>query len=457
MVENKQIPKIAAYGTAQINLQSKMYYSDVFFWQQSLLPAKNVLIYSSRQTTVRHWQEIQEAGMHIVALHPRLVDVDEIPIFSPSFHIKTKQLNQRQGSFHFLERWFLDTEVWRYNYKKHYWLNFFEQYGIKVHYSEFKYDNEHIAIADVLNELGGVSAMWQRSYEEFATPEATIVADLLFSFTPQRFEIEKQNNSRISYHIATGYHGDFRFPILRNQAQQVRASLQKNGARHIIAFYDEATGDDGRWCFSHSVAQTSYSFLLEKVLAEPWLGLVIKPKKPNTLRYVLGEFDELLDRAEATGRCYVYYEKEDLLRFPPAGAALAADIAINDNVYAVTAALESVLAGIPTLLLDRENWNVSQLYQFEAGKVIFPDWQSLWNTLIDHWNTPQGISGLGDWSLLFDELDPFRDGKAAERIGTYLHWLIQGFEQGLKRDTILADAAERYGQQWGYDKIVAGL
>ena len=52
------------------------------------------------------------------------------------------------------------------------------------------------------------------------------------------------------------------------------------------------------------------------------------------------------------------------------------------------------------------------------------------------------------------ELDPFRDGRAAERMGTYLKWLIEGFAANLPRETVLADAAERYCEIWGQDKVV---
>ena len=55
---------------------------------------------------------------------------------------------------------------------------------------------------------------------------------------------------------------------------------------------------------------------------------------------------------------------------------------------------------------------------------------------------------------MLDELDPFRDGRAAERMGTYLQWLLEGFAAGLHRDTVMADAAERYAAQWGRDMIV---
>ena len=65
------------------------------------------------------------------------------------------------------------------------------------------------------------------------------------------------------------------------------------------------------------------------------------------------------------------------------------------------------------------------------------------------------MPGFGDWSPMLEELDPFRDGRAAERMGTYLHWLIEGYKAGLERETVLADAAERYCARWGEDKITA--
>jgi len=73
--------------------------------------------------------------------------------------------------------------------------------------------------------------------------------------------------------------------------------------------------------------------------------------------------------------------------------------------------------------------------------------------LMEHWNIRK-IPGFGEWSSSIKEFDPFRDGKAAHRMGTYLSWLIQGYERGQDRDVILADAADKYCKQWGYDKVV---
>jgi len=71
-----------------------------------------------------------------------------------------------------------------------------------------------------------------------------------------------------------------------------------------------------------------------------------------------------------------------------------------------------------------------------------------------HFDTLGGIDGFGDWSSIINDLDPFRDGNAAKRMGDYLHWLVQGFEEGLERETVMANAAEKYRKLWGNDKVM---
>ena len=95
-----------------------------------------------------------------------------------------------------------------------------------------------------------------------------------------------------------------------------------------------------------------------------------------------------------------------------------------------------------------------QAHPPKVQKVIFKNWPDAIDAVMDHFQTPGGIPGFGDWSDYLDEFDPFRDGKAAYRMGTYLKWLIQGFEDGLDREIIMADAAERYAHQWGNDKVI---
>ena len=75
---------------------------------------------------------------------------------------------------------------------------------------------------------------------------------------------------------------------------------------------------------------------------------------------------------------------------------------------------------------------------------------------MEHFQSESGIPGFGVWGDDFlREMDPFRDGKAAFRMGTYLKWLMEGLDQGIDRETVMADAAERYVGEWGADKVVS--
>ncbi len=265
--------------------------------------------------------------------------------------------------------------------------------------------------------------------------------------------METKSTSEIRYHVTTGYLGDHRFPMLRNIAQLTRQKLEQHGAKRILAYFDENTADDSRWSAGHQSVRRDYSFLLSKVIEEPWLGLVIKPKNPRSLRGRLGPVAELLNQAEETGRCVGHEGGAIQGSHTPAEAALAADVAIHGHLYAASAGLDAALAGVPTLLFDGEGWPVSPLYQLGVDRVVFNDWDSLWEACSTHWSTEGGIPEFGDWSPMLDEIDPFRDGRAAERMGTYLKWLIDDFKDGLDRDTAMAQAAERYCQAWGQDKI----
>jgi hypothetical protein len=117
--------------------------------------------------------------------------------------------------------------------------------------------------------------------------------------------------------------------------------------------------------------------------------------------------------------------------------------------------MECALEGLPTLLIDREGCPDSKLNELPKGKVIFENWPDAIDGVMEYFQSQDLIPGFGDWSSILDDLDPFRDGKSAYRTGTYLKWLIEGFEQGLDRETIMADAADRYAKEWGADKVLS--
>lgn len=346
--------------------------------------------------------------------------------------------------------------ILEYEKSRSYWRNVFDRSGTKVYLSWFKYDGLHCVLADALKDVGGVMALYQRALDVSLFGDNLLNVDISFAYSNTLMaDLERRLGSKISYFVATGYLGDHRFPLLKPKALGLRKTLQQKGAQHILAYTDENSANDSRWHTGHENMREGYTFLLEKLLSNPWLGLVLKPKRPGTLRRRLGAVAPLLEQALATGRCYLFDEATHQSNYPPALAALAADVAIHAHLSAPTAGLECSLTGTPTLLMDRESYPISPLYQLGIGKTVFREWENLWEVCLQNKNNPKSIPGFGDWSGLIDQLDPFRDGRAAERMGTYLQWMIEGFKAGLNRETVMADAAERYCKAWGKDKVLS--
>jgi hypothetical protein len=314
-----------------------------------------------------------------------------------------------------------------------------------------------MSIADAIKDYGGIAAIWQMAFDGFPNFECRTNTDIVFGFSNLSAQFQKEIGCKISYHVATGLLNDYAGPLLKNQAQQIRKNLESAGVEKIVCVMDENSTNDSRWHSDHLMQQENYSFILEKVLETPWLGVLFKPKVPKTLRSRLGDVNDLLCAAEKTGRCFVFEEtgRGSFTSAPPLLLGLASDVCIHGHFLAGTAALECALHGLPTLLVDREGTPFSKLNELPRGKVVFKNWPETIDALMEHFQSERGIPGFGEWGDEFlYEMDPFRDGHAARRLGTYLHRLIQGFDQGLDRETVMADAAEMYIQEWGSDKII---
>lgn len=452
-------PRVAVEYYGQLNLNRPELHSDLFFWQRSSLPGGNLLlIFFMPQDPLDEakWSQLREHGMSAVALHPAAATVPGVPMFTRR-PVRSREPRAGPVTGDGLNAAWLREQVASYHSLRSYWTRVFEESRTKVYVTWLPGDASHGVKADAIQALGGVTAIYQRSYESHPVEyNSNIAADILFGFSPKLAEVYRRPDSVVRYHVATGYLGDHRFPLLRGGARMVRDGLERHGAQRILAYFDENSVDDGRWVGGHAFMRDSYTFLLEKVLAEPWLGVVLKPKVPVSLRRRLGPVAKLLERALATGRCYIYESgaiQSSQSSHTPAAAALAADVAVHGVLRTATAGMEAALAGVPTLLLDQEGWSVSPLYRLGEGRVVFTHWEGLWEACQRHWSAPGGVPGLGDWSPMLDELDPFRDGRAAERMGTYIQWLIEGFQAGLDRERVMAEAADRYSAKWGQDKV----
>jgi len=453
VVMEKKDSKILVEYYGHLYLDKPKFLSELFFWQQSELAGRDICVWFNINFDPLDDKKVTELESHGMTA---VVSSDSA---NKSNRPTTHNMPFLTGSYKHVtcssdNNWFTQR-IRDYNQQYAFWRSFFDQHQIDLYVTWYKYDERHSVMGDALKNRNGAIAIYQRSYEEFSSIRTSTIADVYFAWSKLSLSVEEGSKARIPYFVQTGYLGDHRFELLKDDAKILRQDLLKAGAQQVIAFFDEASRDDERWHTAHRFMRENYIFILEKLLNEPWMGLVIKPKAPYTLRYRLGPVVDLLDKALETGRCAVISHDEFIgASNVPAVAALASDITIHAHLAAATAGIEAVLAGKPTLLLDREGWYCSSLYNLGYGKTAFDDWDALWH-VCKYYLRVKKEDDIGDWSSFLSEVDPFRDGKAAMRMGTYLKWLMEGFKAGLSRDIVLADAAERYVKQWGKDKILS--
>ena len=450
------LPEVAVLYTGRELAFDPMRHSDVFWLPYSVYANNGILIYSTRSNGRMPFRR--------VSMKQLAPDFDEKSVWSPWTDWETLRSWWRLESWT-ISQWLLSltrhprrpvwllTKLSTFVIKYVYWHGFFRKFGVRLHVSHGDWHTERVAADQALADLGGLSVSYQTSHEPLATTFRASAVDVHFGFALSSADSELRSDSKISQFVVAGYIHDHAFLHVRRSASQVRSKLQRAGAEFIICFLDENSVDDKRHNISHEHAGENYKYILTKVLVDPTLGLVLKPKKPNTLRRRLGHLSALLDKVLATGRCYLFDEGQTASSVLPCEGCLAADLAIG-LLFGGTAAMESALAGTPTLLIDRERLIGHPLYKLGKGRVVFQDWDSLWQALSVYRKDPAAVAGLGNWSSMLDELDSFRDGRAAERMGSYIGWLAEGISKGLSREETMELARQRYVEVWGNDKVI---
>lgn len=346
------------------------------------------------------------------------------------------------------ERGALAHARWRYRTGKEIWAQALADANARVLLSWYKYDAQHMAATDAMIDLGGVAAVWQRSFDPAPTLETTVGATIVFGFSRRFAEFERRSGSRIGTYVIVGYPADYVLRSAEARAKALRERLVVAGARRILAFFDiNASLDSGLGLDSRYFAR-HYQALVDRVNREPSFGVVVKSKKG-----VKAAIESHVGGAREAIRSGRLFFCEDLgLSVPPATAALAADASIQCPAISLSAAFESALLGKPTLLMDDIGLPFLNLGALGEG-VVYNNWDALWRDLAEHWSRPAATAGFGRWSGL-DELDPFQDGLGAQRVGRYLGTILEGFDRGLSREAALANAADEYTAKWGRDKVL---
>ena len=144
--------------------------------------------------------------------------------------------------------------------------------------------------------------------------------------------------------------------ILIMMQKKLRNILHSNGVKKIVSVFDgNSTSIDLRWHSGNEIQKENYEYIILEMFKNKQLGIIFKPKAPQTLKKRLGRVYDLLLKAKETGRCIILENKTEYHSpIPPILAGLASDICVHCDLSSRSSALECAAAKKNVLLLDRE-------------------------------------------------------------------------------------------------------
>ena len=230
-----------------------------------------------------------------------------------------------------------------------------------------------------------------------------------------------------------------------SDATRVRLDLQQNGGDYVICLFDGG--------FNKSIYQTPkmmaefYESVVAWALNQPGVYLLVKPKA-SVYAELVGA-STLLQQAVATGLCIVGDSRQSSYE-----AAMSADLAIGIGIN--TAAFDAAVAGVPAAHFDLPGMVKGyDGLDIGAGRFVFSDAAKLFSAIeVDI--ESGGKTALGDHGEWLDSVDPFQDGGAAQRLGTYLGWFLDSVEAGRNYQEALSVANRRYSREVGPQYVIEG-
>jgi len=334
--------------------------------------------------------------------------------------------------------------------------DFFRSFGIKVEVNSGHTDIIHQKIPRqlALEALGGVSVGYQSSCIPIPSIGEGSAADVYFLFGPYYYPRVHEMGNINNVIINCGYITDYSFATVKENSRYLRKKIMENGAKFIICYFDENSSDDRLSVLTNKKSAYIFRKLLDLVISDKTIGLICNPKRPKTLRKRLHSINNILEKAEATGRC-IFMGGDYMTNNYPTEVAQASDIVIS-LLGGGTTALESVLSGKRVVYLDLEGFYSFDEYDWGRDTVVFDNLDSLMVAIGKYRSNPELFDTLGNFDLIptIKQKDPYQDGKAAERMGQYLHWLLETFNEGKTREEAIQYANQNYAEMWGSQHVL---
>ena len=318
------------------------------------------------------------------------------------------------------------------------WRYFFQDNNIKVNINHSgDTGNGHTAQTLAMHLTNGVNVRSNYSYMPVLSINHSREFHVYFPWGRKpRCDMNKEQIYSC-YVVYAGYIFDSLFHD--DSAQKELPALEQCLLR--AAVFDECFDEFAN--YSRDVVSRFYGalFRLAKTIG---LGLYIKSKRYD--RDALFQFFPGFAEAEASGNMVVLDN-----RLRPYQALQHADLAVCLGIN--SAGIETALYGMPTIYWVHDDSTCEQLEISTSSRLVFHDLEELTDLLRRALDDRTALHGFGDHSDIADEIDPFRDGQAGNRIGSYINSYLKNIVRLMDREESLEACNEEYRRLWGDDKV----
>lgn len=436
---------------------------DLFWWPDSRISPKNIVIYfdgvSQEPVTDEILSAIEDMGMTWVCLVRGCVPCRDDHFWTPS---KKEPLvdfiNNRNKSAQSspLGKWISRFSKSLLN-QVGYWQAFFEEFDIKIHLDIKESGIENISKNLAMDLAGGICIGKERSSlrnEPLGNAMGLYPCHIFLAWNKDSAKTIEMNENGNEYSLICGNMNDYSFQSDK-RGNRLSGSLKGHVKLTIGLFDNVATDNRGvkkRQGVFVEHMKAFYLKFLSWVIEDNEVALIIKSKKPVALER-LDEVNALLEKAKSTGRCLLYTNEPGVLS---SDLSSAIDIAVTIGLILPATFIEMALCGCRVIHYDATNIRPfeNELYNWGYEKVIFDDIDRMMAAFKKYKDNPSIETGFGDFSGHINEVDPFNDGRAGERSGSYMRWVLESYEEGKGRQEAVMDANRKYVEKWGEDKIL---
>lgn len=452
----KMPPSIAAAAAWGVDPSARL--NDIFWWWNSGIPGERTILFFERAGTPAGRDlvaQLKQWGIHCVVLDPRAAANSPELLWrpSPGIRIAVARLWRAFRVFAW-GAWGGSTRCWIARqgldmmHSSDRMEDFLVDFNVRglVHHQDGGLD--YLSLACDAAGAARIGHHW--SY--FPWPETAVARlhQVYFVWGPYQARMLEATGSGVDHVLVSGCTVRGAYPGSANalNSASLRSTVAAHGATRVLALFDTSLPCEGL-----------YEFFLRRTVEDPRWGLLIKPKNSHLpwLRYHRPELAALYQQAVSTGRVSLLDSK-----ISPTEAAAAADISVAVDIN--SAAVVAALAGHRAIHLDYVRVHASPLadwatlYRAGPDRLVFDDPDKLWEQLNRFFEDPESLPTLGQASEeILGDIDPFRDGRAGERIGEYIRWYLEALDSGLEREPALEQASSHYAAKWGPQSVVRGL